>query len=109
MDQGREQLLEVWGRLEIRPVYHKKDDRIRSHVFICMLAYYVMWHMKQMLKPLFDANGVGAARKYTFDYIIEILKSIRKETVEICDVKSSVITTPSDEQSRILKLLDVTL
>jgi transposase len=96
-------------RLEIRPVYHKKDDRIRSHVFICMLAYYVMWHMKQMLKPLFDSDSTGADRKYTFDYVIETLKSIRKETVEICDVTSSVITTPSDEQSRILNLLEITI
>jgi hypothetical protein len=38
--------------LEIRPVYHKKDDRIRSHVFLCVLAYYVQWHMQQRLQPL---------------------------------------------------------
>ena len=94
-------------RLEIRPVYHKKDDRIKSHVFLCMLAYYVMWHMKQRLKPLFDADRTGAGRKYTFDYVIETLKCIRKETVEICDATSSVITTPSVEQSRILQLLVV--
>ena len=96
-------------QLEVRPVYHKKDDRIRSHVFICMLAYYVMWHMNQKLKPLFDDNGVGANRKCTFDYIIEMLKSIRKETVEICNVKSSIITSPSAEQSRIFQLLEVTV
>ena len=96
-------------RLEIRPVYHKTDDRIKCHVFICMLAYYVMWHMKQMLKPLFDADRTGAGRKYTFDYVIETLKSIRKETVEICDAKSSVITTPSNEQKHILKLLEITI
>jgi transposase len=96
-------------RLEVRPVYHKKDDRIKSHVFICMLAYYVMWHMKQKLQPLFDADGVGTDRKYTFDYIIETLKCIRKETVEICNVKSSVITTPSDEQKYILQLLEIVI
>ena len=96
-------------RLEVRPVYHKTDDRIKCHVFICMLAYYVMWHMKQKLQPLFDADGVGADRKYTFDYVIEILKSIRKETVEICNVKSSVITTPSNEQEHILKLLEIAI
>jgi hypothetical protein len=62
-------------RLEIRPVYHKIDERIKCHVFICMLAYYIMWHMKQRLQPLFDEDGVGTKRKYTFDYIIEILKT----------------------------------
>lgn len=96
-------------RLEIRPVFHKKDDRIKSHVFICMLAYYVMWHMKWKLKPLFDADGEGAERKCTFDYVIETLKGIRKDTVEISNVKSSVITTPSDEQNRILQLLEVSI
>jgi hypothetical protein len=72
-----------------------------------MLAYYVMWHMKQKLSPLFNSDGKGVDRKFTFDYIIESLKSIRKETVEICDQKSFVITTPSVEQNLILNLLDV--
>jgi transposase len=96
-------------RLEIRPVYHKTDDRIKCHVFICMLAYYVMWHMNQKLKPLFDADGAGPKRKYTFDYVIECLKSIRLETIEVCSVTSSVITTPTEEQNRILKLLGVAI
>ena len=95
--------------LEIRPVYHKTDDRIRCHVFICMLAYYVLWHMKQRLQPLFHADGAGANRKYTFNYVIETLKGIRKETVDVCGVESSVITTPVDEQKRILQLLDVAI
>ena len=96
-------------RLEIRPVYHKTDDRIRCHVFICMLAYYVMWHMNQRLKPLFDADGEGPNRKYTFDYVIECLKCIRKETIEVSRVKSSVITTPTEEQNHILQLLDLAI
>ena len=41
--------------LKIRPIYHWLDDRIRGHVFLCMLAYYVEWHMRQKLAPvLFD-------------------------------------------------------
>jgi transposase len=94
-------------RLEIRPVHHKTDDRIRCHVFICMLAYYVMWHVNQRLKPIFAADGVGKERKYTFDYIIETLKCIRKNTVDVCGNISSVITTPTAEQKRILELLEV--
>ena len=94
-------------RLEIRPVYHRTDDRIRCHVFICMLAYYVMWHMKQRLQPLFDADGAATNRKYTFDYVMETLKCVRKETVEVCGVESSVITTPTPVQQQILDLLKV--
>ena len=96
-------------RLEVRPVYHKTDDRIRCHVFICMLAYYVMWHIKQRLQPLFDTDGEGKNRKYTFDSIMEILKCIRKDAVDICGIKSNVITTPTDEQKRILQLLEINL
>ena len=94
-------------QLEIHPVYHKTDDRIRCHVFICMLAYYVMWHMNQRLAPFFADDGVGKLRKRTFDYVIEVLKCIRKETVEVCGVNSHVITTPTEEQSRILQVLGV--
>ena len=38
--------------LKVRPIYHWKDDRIRAHVFLCMLAYYVEWHMRGLLSPL---------------------------------------------------------
>jgi len=96
-------------RLEIRPVYHKTDDRIRCHVFICMLAYYVMWHMNQRLKPFFSTDGVGPDRKYTFDYVMESLKTICIQNVEISGIKSSIITTPNDEQAQILKHLGVNL
>ena len=95
------------ARLEIRPVYHKTDDRIKCHVFICMLSYYVMWHMVQRLKPLADIDGVGANRKYTFDYILETLKSVRYDTVEIMDAQTNIVTTPNEEQSHILNLLGV--
>jgi transposase len=94
-------------RLEIRPLFHKTDNRIKCHVFICMLAYYVMWHMKQRLQPLFDADGVGRARKYTFDSVIEILKAIRKNSVDFCKAQTDVVTEPTEEQSHILKLLHV--
>ena len=41
--------------LNVRPVYHRLADRVRAHVFLCMLAYYLEWHMRQLLAPmLFD-------------------------------------------------------
>jgi transposase len=48
--------------LKIRPIYHWLDDRIRGHVFLCTLAYYVEWHMRQRLTPLlFDDHEREAA------------------------------------------------
>src|SRR5712671_5086276 len=48
--------------LKIRPIYHHLADRVRAHVFLCMLAYYVEWHMRQALAPvLFDEDDPEAA------------------------------------------------
>ena len=48
--------------LKVRPVFHRTADRVRAHVFLCMLAYYVEWHMRQRLKPpLFDDHDPAAA------------------------------------------------
>jgi Transposase DDE domain len=38
--------------LEVRPVHHRLAGRVRAHVFLCTLAYYVTWHMRQELAPL---------------------------------------------------------
>jgi hypothetical protein len=38
--------------LQIRPVYHWLADRVRAHVFLCMLAYYLEWHMRHRLAPM---------------------------------------------------------
>jgi len=44
--------------LKVRPIYHRLGDRVRAHVFLCMLAYYVEWHMRRALAPiLFDDAG----------------------------------------------------
>ena len=48
--------------LKIRPVFHYTADRVRSHVFLCMLAYYVEWHMREALAPmLFGEDDRDAA------------------------------------------------
>jgi transposase len=40
------------GPLELRPIHHRLEERVRAHVFLCMLAYYLAWHLRQALKPL---------------------------------------------------------
>ena len=48
--------------LEVRPIHHRLAERVRAHVFLCMLAYYVMFHMRQALAPmLFDDHDRDAA------------------------------------------------
>lgn len=38
--------------LRIRPIYHRTEDHVRAHFFLCMLAYYVEWHMRRALAPI---------------------------------------------------------
>jgi transposase len=38
--------------LEVRPIRHHLEDRVRAHIFLCMLAYYVKWHMSEAWRPL---------------------------------------------------------
>ena len=38
--------------LQVRPVHHWLAGRVRAHVFLCMLAYYLEWHMRRNLAPL---------------------------------------------------------
>ena len=48
--------------LKVRPIHHRLEDRVRAHVLLCMLAYYVEWHMRQALAPmLFDDDDPAAA------------------------------------------------
>ena len=53
--------------LKVRPIYHRLADRVKAHVFLCMLAYYVEWHMRRSLAPLLfddeDRDQAEAKRK----------------------------------------------
>ena len=47
--------------LMVRPIRHRHEDRVRAHVFLCLLAYYVEWHLRQALVPLlFQEEGLEA-------------------------------------------------
>lgn len=49
--------------LLVRPIYHYAEPRVRAHLLLCMLAYYVQWHLRQAWKPLlFDDEELAAAR-----------------------------------------------
>ena len=96
-------------QLEIRPVYHKNDDRIRGHVFLCMLAYYLQWHMEQRLAPLFTQDGKGQERRWTFRGVIDCLAQITRNKVTVNGAEFHQNSTPTEEQEQILNLLDVTM
>ena len=51
--------------LHLRPIHHWLASRVRAHVFLCMLACHVEWHMRECLKPMLfdDDDPAGAARQ----------------------------------------------
>ena len=52
--------------LQVRPIHHRLTDRVRAHVFLCMLAYHVEWHMRRAWAPLLfaeDDPGDAARRR----------------------------------------------
>jgi len=49
------------GDLDVRPIHHRRARRVRAHVFLCMLAYYVIWHMKRDLAPMLFKDDDPAA------------------------------------------------
>ncbi len=70
--------------LQVRPVHHWLADRVRAHVFLCMLAYYLEWHMRQRLAPmLFDDTDKAEAETLRESVVAQAQRSpaaVRKQT-----------------------------
>lgn len=60
--------------LHIRPIYHRLEDRVRGHIFLCMLAYYVEWHMKEAWRALLFSDEEQEA-KTTRDPVTPAIRS----------------------------------
>jgi hypothetical protein len=75
--------------LKIRPIHHRLAKRVRSHVFLCMLAYYVEWHMREALAPvLFDDHEHAAAEAARTSIVAPAQRSDaakRKAASKSCD------------------------
>jgi len=62
--------------LKVRPIYHYQGDRVKAHIFLCMLAYYVEWHLKQCLAPLlFEDEEID-------DGSLNVIKASRSESAQ---------------------------
>jgi len=62
--------------LHVRPVFHYNAERVRAHVFLCMLAYYVEWHMRARLKPmLFDDEHLDVASASRASPVVKAVRS----------------------------------
>jgi transposase len=53
--------------VRIRPIHHRTEDHVRAHIFLCVLAYYVEWHLRQAWAPLLFADETLEADRATRD------------------------------------------
>jgi transposase len=123
------------GPLELRPIHHRLEDRVKAHVFLCMLAYYLAWHLRQAWKPLlFDdeqppiqPDPVARARRsaqaeqkarskrttsgercHSLPTLLDELATRTRNTIRLTDSGASFdqLTRPTPNQARALALID---
>ena len=120
--------------LEIRPIGHRLEERVRAHVFLCMLACYLSWHLKQawaelLFKdehpplqpdPVAKATRSPAAERkartrttsrgepaHSLRSLLDELKTQTRNTVRVNDSKATFqqLTTPTELQAHALQLI----
>jgi transposase len=82
--------------LQVRPIHHRLPDRVRAHILLCVLAYYVEWHMRQLLAPiLFDDDDKPQAQAARASIVAPAqrstaakLKALTKQTADGSKVHS---------------------
>jgi len=121
--------------LEIRPVRHRREDRVRAHAFLCLLAYYLEWHLRQAWAPLLftdeqpplTADPVAKAERspaakrkastqrtadgdvcHSFTSLLTELALIVRNTNRVRDKQATfdTVTEPNRTQTRALELLE---
>ena len=80
--------------LKIRPIHHRLADRVRAHIFLCLLAYYVEWHLREVWRELMFTDEDQAA-KTTRDPVAPAQRSERSVIV-----RTFCCCRRSDETSR---------
>ena len=120
--------------LQVRPVHHRLADRVRAHIFICLLAYYVRWHLERswasllyrdeqppvLEDPVAPAERSASAREkarsghradgspvYSFRGLLSELATLTKNTVRLrgSDVTFDKLSLPTPIQAEALRLL----
>jgi len=123
--------------LEIRPIHHRLADRVRAHVFLCMLAYYLTWHLKQAWAPLIfkdedpptgtdpvakATRSTGATRKaqtkrtptgapcHSYKSLLCELSTLTRNTIRLphTDATFRKLSEPTELQARALNLVERT-
>ena len=98
--------------IRVRPIYHREDPRVRAHVFLCLLAYYVGWHMRRALQrkktQRITCDGLGV---HSFSTLLEDLGTLCRNRCRIlADPSGDTFTQdtqPTRLHARVFQLLDL--
>jgi len=108
--------------LDIRPIRHRTETRVRAHVFLRMLSYYLTWHMHDRLAPLLftdhdKATAEAAVKRTPGDLPVHSFTSLLADLATICLNQiqpadpalpaSRLVTTPTPLQRHTLDLLGI--
>lgn len=123
------------GSLEVRPIHHRLEDRVRAHIFCCMLSYYLEWHLRQAWAeltfrdecpptqpdPVAKAKRSEAATRkarakrtsrgeapHSFESLIDELSLRTRNTIRVEGAEASFerLTEPTGLQARALELIE---
>jgi transposase len=75
--------------LHIRPIHHRLEERVRAHIFLCMLAYYVEWHMREAWRELMFADEDLERKKHRDPVAAAERSDAALEKVATCKLKDS--------------------
>lgn len=84
--------------LLVRPIHHHLEGRVRAHIFVCMLAYYVEWHMREAWRELMFADCDQDAKPTR--------NTCRTPNGEKDAPTFQLTTTPMAKQKRAIELID---
>jgi transposase len=120
--------------LDLRPIFHYRSERVRSHVFLCMLVAYITWHLREALAPLTYTDEhiphrvdpvapaqrspsaqIKDAHKKTsselpvrsFRNLLEHLNTLDREIINFTGQHIEKITNPTPTQRRVFELIGV--
>jgi Transposase DDE domain len=122
--------------LDLRPIFHYLSERVRSHVFLCMLAAYITWHLRDVLAPLTytdehiphrtdpvtpaqrspsakakdtDKKTPDGLPTRSFHDLLEHLSKLNRETINFTGQHIEKITNPTPTQRRVFELIGVSI
>ncbi len=96
LKEVEQDIKDIKSMLELRPVFHRLEERVRAHVFLCLLAQYVRWHMRRSLKPLLEQE-----KQHSFVSLMSSLETIQRNTMEIQGNKFYLTTQVDELQQRV--------